>query len=64
MVFKSRPPYQMEYSLKLTKYTLERSRQFLVSYVHVCIFQVFDGIECEWPFLFIYLALDGNYVLK
>ncbi|XP_015749558.1 PREDICTED: phosphorylase b kinase regulatory subunit beta-like [Acropora digitifera] len=22
--------------------------------------QVFDGIECEWPFLFIYLALDGN----
>lgn len=23
--------------------------------------QVFDGIECEWPFLFIYLALDALF---
>ena len=27
-------------------------------------FQVFDGIESEWPFFFIYLALDGNDIVK
>ena len=28
------------------------------SFILFC--QLFDGIECEWPFFFLYLALDGE----
>ena len=44
----ARPPPQIEIALNV-----------LTTFFAI-FFQVFDGIECEWPFLFIYLALDGN----